>query len=325
MSAFCLMKRPNSEGVQDDYASVQNKVISGTSGGRFVFNKNKNVLSIDGETVVTSTYASFSCSYNAFVGSLNNGGSAMTNAPVTARLYSVTIYDNGTLIRDFMPYRRRIDGAVGMLDLVNEVFYESASGVAFLAPGELPAGYTRLEYIESTSGQYIDTGFVPNQDTRLVMQAYLPVNGNNQFIYGARTGEFSNTFAFNSYRTRYRMHYCDGHSDFSESLSFSEPFEIDHNKETVTINGSYAVSRTYSEFTCPSNLVLFAVNNSSGTAATFATAKVYSCDVYDNDTLVRDFIPAKDSGGEAGLFDMVTMSFYKDAAGVGFVAGPVAA
>ena len=33
----------------------------------------------------------------------------------------------------------------------------------------MPSGYTEVEYIESTGTQYIDTGFTPNQDTRMLL------------------------------------------------------------------------------------------------------------------------------------------------------------
>ena len=33
----------------------------------------------------------------------------------------------------------------------------------------LPVGYTELVYIQSTGTQYIDTGFAPNYNTRVVM------------------------------------------------------------------------------------------------------------------------------------------------------------
>ena len=39
--------------------------------------------------------------------------------------------------------------------------------------------------------------------------------------------------------------------------------------------------------------------------------KMYYCKIYDNDVLVRDFIPAvRDSDGKAGLYDLVTNQFY---------------
>ena len=41
------------------------------------------------------------------------------------------------------------------------------------AGGRLPSGYTELQYIESTGTQYINTGFQPNQNTRVTATAYL--------------------------------------------------------------------------------------------------------------------------------------------------------
>ena len=48
----------------------------------------------------------------------------------TMKLYGCKLYDNGTLVRDFLPSIRKTDLAIGLYDLVNEVFYgNSGSGV----------------------------------------------------------------------------------------------------------------------------------------------------------------------------------------------------
>ena len=50
--------------------------------------------------------------------------------------------------------------------------------------------YTRLKYIESDGTQYIDTGFKPNQDTRVVLDVQLTQltnadSGTSPFIFGS--------------------------------------------------------------------------------------------------------------------------------------------
>ena len=40
------------------------------------------------------------------------------------KCYSLKIYDNDYLVRDFIPCRRKIDNAVGIYDRVNNIFYE---------------------------------------------------------------------------------------------------------------------------------------------------------------------------------------------------------
>lgn len=45
---------------------------------------------------------------------------------------STSIYDNGTLIRDYRPKIRREDGVTGFYDVVNDTFNPSANGINFL-------------------------------------------------------------------------------------------------------------------------------------------------------------------------------------------------
>lgn len=57
----------------------------------------------------------------------------------------------------------------------------------------LPAGYTRLEYIESTSDAYIDTEVLPNQDTHIKMKTR--TDQDSRFAsFGARDSGLYNSF-----------------------------------------------------------------------------------------------------------------------------------
>ena len=185
----------------------------------------------------------------------------------------------------------------------------------------LPDGYTQLKYIESSGTQYIDTGFVPNQDTRLVMKTEFKITGSNMFLFGARTSEKENSFAFNAYTSNiYRSHYNTTWLDYDSSVSFSEPFTIDKNKNTTKLNGVHTVTEQYAKFECPCNLTLFALNTKTA-AQTFATAKLYDCKIYNNGKLIRDFIPCINSSGNIGLYDAVTKAFYKNSGTGSFIAG----
>ena len=52
------------------------------------------------------------------------------------------------------------------------------------------------------------------------------------------------------------------------------------------------------------------------------SAKLYRCQVYDNDTLIHDFRPALDGDGIACLRDEVSKTFYRNSGTGSFVAGP---
>ena len=53
----------------------------------------------------------------------------------------------------------------------------------------------------------------------------------------------------------------------------------------------------------------------------YASMKLYSCKIYNNGTLVRDFVPVKNSSGTIGLYDLVNSAFYTNAGSGTFTAG----
>lgn len=185
--------------------------------------------------------------------------------------------------------------------------------------------YTHLDYIQSTGSQYIDTGFKPNSDTRVIMDAECPLDGGKYYLFGARTNSNSNvnalTYGFNAYQTYFRTHYYDGWLNFDTSVNFNGKFTIDKNKNVTTL-GTETLTDTYTSFQCAYNMYLFAVNT-AGTAGTYGKANIYTCQVYDNGTLIRDYIPSLRSDGAVGLYDRVGGTFSTSAGSSAFVAGPI--
>ena len=60
----------------------------------------------------------FDKTYNAYIFSINNNGSALNinQANLTMKLYSLKIWDDGTLVRDFIPCVTE-DGEAGLYDI----------------------------------------------------------------------------------------------------------------------------------------------------------------------------------------------------------------
>lgn len=192
----------------------------------------------------------------------------------------------------------------------------------------LPSGYTRLQYIESTGTQYIDTGFVPNQDTRLEMVA-TPLSADDAgagtgFIpYGAATGYNSNAFECYSASAKLEFNY-DGQYDFLGTSVANKVVTISHNKNNISLTiagyGQFSKTFTYQSFTAPYTLTLFGIHRSS---VICGKSRLHSCKIYNNGTLVRDFVPAKNSGGTVGLYDIKNNNFYTNAGSGSFAAGVV--
>ena len=88
-------------------------------------------LVVDG--VATETIAATDITNsNRTVQLFANGKNAMTNA-FKGRMYYFQMWNNGTLVRNFIPARRNSDGAIGMYDTVGGTFYGNAGTGTFTA------------------------------------------------------------------------------------------------------------------------------------------------------------------------------------------------
>ena len=97
----------------------------------------------------------------------------------------------------------------------------------------LPEGYTRLDYIETTGTQYIDTGFIPNQDSRIVCEfMYLGGVG----IYGARNTVATRNFSLRVISSKWQQGYGNGVT--TGSIGADSGWHIaDQNKNQLYIDG----------------------------------------------------------------------------------------
>ena len=180
----------------------------------------------------------------------------------------------------------------------------------------LPSGYTELLYIESTGTQYIDTGFKPNSNTRVVMM-FDPITANEEFYFGARSSmSGSDLFAclFAGDTSKLRDDY--GSNKFTTSIVPSGKITINKNKNITSISGSSISGATHthtaSTFSCSYNLYLMACNT-GGSVNGQATMKLYSCQIYDNGSLVYNLVPCKNSSNVVGLYNTISGSFYGNA------------
>lgn len=58
-------------------------------------------------------------------------GSIVNATQAGGKIYFLKMKENGMLVRDFIPVKRKSDGVIGMYDLVGRKFYTSPNGVAF--------------------------------------------------------------------------------------------------------------------------------------------------------------------------------------------------
>lgn len=178
-------------------------------------------------------------------------------------------------------------------------------------PTDFELNYTALAYIETSGTQYIDTGFKANQNTRLVMDAHMTKESIPSFFFGSRESNYTITYGMFVNATGVRSIYGNTNLLMTNSSIYQRVL-IDKNKGVCSYGG-VTVTNTASTFQATHNLYLFG-SNENGTATMFAYIRLYSCQIYDNGTLVRDFAPCRrNSDGVAGLYDKANKRFYANA------------
>lgn len=197
-----------------------------------------------------------------------------------------------------------------------------------VAVSKLPDGYTQAEYIESNGTQYVNTRFKPNQNTRVVLDFhnsgdYSGMTTSLCPFFGARNGSTSAAFAM-WIGTKSFPHY--GNVSYNKNGNFTTDINrrlvYDFDKNVVSIGEDFITCAT-ATFTTNYDLHLLAMHNYGSIDSRHTTGKLYSCQIYDDDTLARYFVPVIDPSGVVGLYDLVDGLFYGNSGTGEFTAGPV--
>lgn len=199
----------------------------------------------------------------------------------------------------------------------------------------LPVGYTALEYIESnrTLGAYIDTGYYPNDKTRVTLDFFLTRENDNPIdgIFG-ESSPVGTRFAIYAQDNATFKRFYIGYSQTTKSISLDiVPIYGRHkaiiaggNGLYINLDGAEVVDTTNRAFTSARTASLFAYRSSATQPKTnVADMRLYSCKIWDGNAPARDFVPCLNPSGVAGLYDIVNGVFYSDPNGVEFVSGPV--
>lgn len=293
------------------YASNNTAFASQIGVGELQIDQNKNTYTVNG-TSGSYTAETFSSGYPLYLFALNKAGTK--GGAFYGRMYSCQIYDNGTLVRDYTPCINPM-GEYGLYDTVGKKFYGNAGTGTFIGSlaDELPEGHTLLEYIESNGTQYIDTDFVPNSNVRVLMnvEGYSATEDPNTCLFGSNSSSSDYFRLIVTSGKLYRSYFGSAMANFASTVDYTGRTIVDFNKNVCTI-GDSSVTATASTFNGTQSLYLFA-NNTSGSAVIPTSAKLYSCQIYDNGTLVRDYIPCINASGEYGLYDKLNKKFYGNA------------
>lgn len=167
--------------------------------------------------------------------------------------------------------------------------------------GKLPSTYRKLEYIQSSGKQYIDTGVIVKDITEIKVdfQAVTILSGENQYASSwvneqnhIQIGIRGNTFID------------------SGGVTYSQTSSVTARTQAVGVPLG----------TVNLHLYLFAQSESTG-ALHYSSGRIFSCQITTADGLVRNFVPCKNPDGVIGMYDVVNDKFYQNSGSDTFIAG----
>ena len=179
---------------------------------------------------------------------------------------------------------------------------------------EIPAGYAKVSFLESSASQWIDTGFIPNGNTRFRVDCKSGWNNtcvffNAEDAYRRVAFGLSNLYIYNIFEVRYNNTVYS----FPQYLTLDR-FVAEFSGDVVTINGTQVATIPYQDYSCNYTLFLFA-NHRGGSQSDVHYVIIYSAKFWDQSTGedIRDFIPVINTAGVPGMWDRVNKQFYENA------------
>lgn len=199
----------------------------------------------------------------------------------------------------------------------------------------VPAGYTEVEWIQSSGTQYIDTGFAGANGVRVVANVNftsITASGNKTALWGVHdTSEpYGRSYLGINSEKKAEIGGGNGYLTYGGfAFETGKFYEIDASNVPTAgylkVDGSVQASTSGQAFAAPfspNNIWLFAVNISTGQWFTKASAKLKSLDIYDGGVnLIRQYVPCKNPDGAVGLYDLVGGEFYGNSGTGAFTAG----
>lgn len=310
-------------------------------------------------TISASTFADerLQNSYQVSLCANNNGGNHTQT--YEGKIYKFKFWKQGNLVRHFIPILLGTEYA--MLDLVEWKIYRNAGTGAFtggtVIPDRLlnpytlksnlgnirygyddgaviPSEYERVDYIEGTGDQHIDTGVIPDADigAKIRMAGTVYTSGANKPIIGATVSDLRSSGVFDIEMWGSGIYFGFGTWNATTHKLVTTNVANDiYNLELNYLNSGYfkkdsesKAIPSYSDEFVNSSIYLFALNRYGSASSSNLPAKIYSAQFSKGTTIIRNFIPVKKkSNSEYGMYDTVTKQFFGNSGTGAFTGGSV--
>ena len=252
-----------------------------------------------------------------------------------ARLYSMKIWQDGHLVRDYVPGIRNGEGC--LYDRVGDVCYFAftSAGAMSISGGMVgpPAVASapdhpayKLSYLGSLGNAYVDTGVIGKPYTKAEISfRFTGTTGNAMSLIGSRnTSLSSQRFVMFRRNESSNLQFASGiwanpstttvlaaNTDYVMTSSFG--YTGSDNHQVITLDGTKVHDgwAAMPDTGLPMFLLGHNVDGalSEGAVARIYYAKIWQRDANGNEQLVRNYVPVIADNGAAYLYDKVTKTF----------------
>ena len=193
------------------------------------------------------------------------------------------------------------------------------AGAAMSGAAQLPDGYRQVRCLISHGNEYIDTKVVPKSTTRVVLDFALTEKPTSTATCGWGSSNSQEAFMFGASASGFYT--CidpawKNSSYATDSAGARIPLDLARHTFDIKSGSQKFDGVEYANWTIGNtasanqNLYLFATHVEWGPSYLDykMKAKIYSCKIYDGDTLVRDLVPCVNANGKYVLYDLVGKS-----------------
>lgn len=172
--------------------------------------------------------------------------------------------------------------------------------------GDLPAGYSRVDYIQFSGEQTVDTGIICNQNTKIQL-AFTREKSTSHYLYGvASSDDTASVTAYLGGSWRFGNKAATKAPTTNANMIYSGVMD----KTNVTTTGSASAISSVNAFETVGSLLLGTCRSSDGTVGTSQfVGKIFFFSMWEGDTQVLKLVPVTD-GTAFRFFDMVSKEFF---------------
>ena len=152
----------------------------------------------------------------------------------------------------------------------------------FMIPDPSPIeGYTKLDYIQATGSQYIDTGFYPKPTTCIEMDHEFTDLTVQQRLWGCIGDLYYQSYINGSGRYAYAYQNSSGNWVNTAQTVRTERHvaKLDGKNSVYQLDGIYSIALSGSPTNTATNPLWLTAYDNAGTPTNLASIKIYSCKI----------------------------------------------